>query len=242
VEDERGVGSPRDQAEGLDERAGRQDDRPGQSVLRWLDPALPIERAADRCLTVSRVEVGPLERRKLARTDARVCREQDDRRHLIAIVPMDFASQLTELVDFNLGQGGDVLAPLRRLEPQVRERILVAEAVTQRVGPHRASYACRVPAPPVRPPLRGRPIDVAEPSGAKVGHDLLDRIFVRAASRRAVRAYSLSQILAHCSTVIVADALGVTLASASTRFASASLLYVPSHRCRLPAASQTRTP
>jgi hypothetical protein len=47
-----------------------------------------------------------------------------------------------QLCDLRLSERGDVLTALWGLEPEVREWVVLAQPITQGVGPHGAGHSC----------------------------------------------------------------------------------------------------
>ncbi len=165
-------------------------------------------------LPVRRIKVCPPQRSQLPGPQSCVRGEQDDRRHFVAEIAVRVARHARKAVDLGLRKCDQILPPLRRLEPKVGERVVLADAIAERVSPHRARRACRVPRPLIRPGARRWAINGSESEAADVADDLFDR----------------SQIRAHCSTVIDEPETGWTVASASASFASPRVANVPSQR------------
>jgi hypothetical protein len=109
----------RKRAEGS-ERLRRQPDASELAVLRHLDAARAVERAADRCATIRDVQVATAERRELAWPDVGVGRKQDDGGGFVAEVAVVIARDLGKLLDLALRQRSDHLSADRHRRPNMR--------------------------------------------------------------------------------------------------------------------------
>ncbi len=115
---------------------------------------------------------------------------------------MRLARHAGTAIDLGLGKRDQILAPFRRLETKIGERIVLAYAIAKRVSPHRARRACRAPRPRVRPGARRWAINGREPEAADVAEDLFDCVAIGAPRRGGWARVPLRQICAHYSTVI----------------------------------------